>query len=55
MELKVTETNHRGIYTDYDTLNDPNLNLCALQDELPQSTVHITREHMISCIMALEP
>lgn len=55
MEVKVTDTNHSSIYTDYHNLNDPNLNLCALQDELPQGAVHMTREHMISCIMDFEP
>jgi hypothetical protein len=51
MDEKVTLINLAFTHT----LNNPNLNLCALQDELPQSLVHMTREHMISCIVDLEP
>jgi hypothetical protein len=37
------------------TLSPSHLNLCALQDEMPQRVVHVTREHVVSRVMDVEP
>lgn len=31
------------------------LNLCALQDELPERVIHVTREDMVGCVVDVEP
>lgn len=50
-----TKRRHIQMTTVRTQIAQSHLDLCALQDELPERVIHVTREDMVGCVVDVEP